>query len=162
MSGCCPALLLLLLLLFFFRGHVLCSALLTVSWFQCCFPSTETVRTIRGGEPRTSTSTFTQLLSSVVSVFSVALRPQRSYGLLGAQDVHLDFHTAPELCRVCVQCCFTSTETVGTIRDVQDAQDVHLLFHTDPDLCCFVFKDRRRKRDRKGKRGAEKETLCEQ
>ena len=33
--------------------------------------------------------------------FNVALRPQTLYGLLGmggAQDVHLDFHTAPELC----------------------------------------------------------------
>ena len=32
---------------------------------------------------------------------NVALRPQRPYGLLrtgGAQDGHLDFHTAPELC----------------------------------------------------------------
>ena len=35
---------------------------------QCCFTSTETVRTIRDREPRTSTSTFTQLLSSVTSV----------------------------------------------------------------------------------------------
>ena len=32
---------------------------------QCCFTSTETIRTIRDGEPRTATSTFTQLLSSV-------------------------------------------------------------------------------------------------
>ena len=41
---------------------------------QCCFTSTETVRTIRDGEPRTATSTFTQLLSSVktVSVFHFA------------------------------------------------------------------------------------------
>ena len=31
---------------------------------QCCFTSTETLRTIRDGEPRTATSTFTQLLSS--------------------------------------------------------------------------------------------------
>ena len=32
---------------------------------HCCFRSTETVRTItRNGEPRTATSTFTQLLSS--------------------------------------------------------------------------------------------------
>ena len=31
---------------------------------QCCFTSTETIRTIRDGEPRTATSTFTQLLSS--------------------------------------------------------------------------------------------------
>ena len=26
---------------------------------QCCFTSTETIRTIRDGEPRTATSTFT-------------------------------------------------------------------------------------------------------
>ena len=32
---------------------------------QYCFMSTETVQAIRDGEPRTSTSTFTQLLSSV-------------------------------------------------------------------------------------------------
>ena len=31
---------------------------------QCCFTSTETIRTIRDGEPRTATSTFTQLLTS--------------------------------------------------------------------------------------------------
>ena len=31
---------------------------------QCCFTSTETVPTIRDGEPRTATSTFTQLLNS--------------------------------------------------------------------------------------------------
>ena len=36
---------------------------------------------------------------SDVHVFSVALRPQRPKGLLGtgAQDGHLNFHTAPEL-----------------------------------------------------------------
>ena len=32
---------------------------------QCCFTSTETIRTIRDGEPMTATSTSTQLLSSV-------------------------------------------------------------------------------------------------
>ena len=31
---------------------------------QCCLTSTETIRTIRDGDPRTATSTFTQLLSS--------------------------------------------------------------------------------------------------
>ena len=31
---------------------------------QCRFTSTETIRTVRDGEPRTATSTFTQLLSS--------------------------------------------------------------------------------------------------
>ena len=32
---------------------------------QCCFTATETRRPIRDGKPRTATSTFTQLLSSV-------------------------------------------------------------------------------------------------
>ena len=32
--------------------------------FLCCFASTETTRLIRDGEPKTATSTFTQLLSS--------------------------------------------------------------------------------------------------
>ena len=36
---------------------------------QCCFTSTETIRTIRDEEPRTVTSTFTQLLNSFVLVF---------------------------------------------------------------------------------------------
>ena len=40
-------------------------ARLHCSFVQCSFTSTETIRTIRDGEPRTSTSTFTQLLSSV-------------------------------------------------------------------------------------------------
>ena len=32
---------------------------------QCCFTSTETIRTVRDWKPRTATSTFTQLLNSV-------------------------------------------------------------------------------------------------
>ena len=35
---------------------------------QCCFTSTETIRSIRDGEPRTATSTFTQFLSSAGSL----------------------------------------------------------------------------------------------
>ena len=31
---------------------------------QCCFTSTETIRSNRDGEPRTATSSFTQVLSS--------------------------------------------------------------------------------------------------
>ena len=38
---------------------------------QGCFKATETVRTTRYREPRTSTSTFTQLLSSVACKRSV-------------------------------------------------------------------------------------------
>ena len=30
---------------------------------QCCFMSTETIRSLKDGEPRTATSTFTQLQS---------------------------------------------------------------------------------------------------
>ena len=44
---------------------------------QCCFTSTETVRTTRDGEPRATTSSFTQLLRPDLFAFSVALRPQR-------------------------------------------------------------------------------------
>ena len=31
---------------------------------QCCFTSTAAIRTVRNGEPRTATSTFTQLVTS--------------------------------------------------------------------------------------------------
>ena len=37
---------------------------------QCCFTSTETVRTIRDGEPRTATWIFTQLLGSALLLLS--------------------------------------------------------------------------------------------
>ena len=37
------------------------NATYTFIFFKCCFTPTETVRTIRDGEPRTSTSSFTQL-----------------------------------------------------------------------------------------------------
>ena len=71
---------------------------------QCCFTSTETIRTIRDGESRTVTSTFTQLPSSAPVEFkycfvvSYVHRDHKDYWGRGAQDGHLDFHTAPELC----------------------------------------------------------------
>ena len=37
---------------------------------QCCFTSTETIRAVRDEEPKTATSTFTQLLSSDKQGFS--------------------------------------------------------------------------------------------
>ena len=58
----------------------------------------ETVRTIRDGKPRTATSTFTQLSSSVQSCFMS--RDRKDYQGWEAQDGHLDFHTALELCSV--------------------------------------------------------------
>ena len=53
----------------------------------------------------------------------------------GAQDGHLDFHTAPEVCVtwLILKCCFTSTETVGLFGT--GAQDGHHDFHTAPELC---------------------------
>ena len=52
---------LLLYLRYVFRALINSLAMLQI---QCCFTSTKTTRTIRDGEPRTTTSTFTQLLSS--------------------------------------------------------------------------------------------------
>ena len=72
----------------------------------------QTVRTIRDGEPRTATSTFTQLLSFVrLSSSSELLYVHRGHeGLLrtGAQDGHVDFHTAPEL--------WETEETTATLQ----------------------------------------------
>ena len=52
--------------------------------FLCCCTSTETIRLIRDGEPRTATSTFTQLLSSdttteIVSVLLYIHRNHQAY-----------------------------------------------------------------------------------
>ena len=53
----------------------------------CCLASSKTIRTVMDGEPRTATSTFTQLPTSAENTFlffffCVAWRPQRLYGLL--------------------------------------------------------------------------------
>ena len=71
---------------------------------ECCFRSPETVRTIiSDGEPRTSTSSFTQLL----------LPPPWT---LSSKSSHT--RTAPELCpRPFFKCCFTPTETIRNFRD---------------------------------------------
>ena len=100
---------------------------------QCRFTSTETISTVRDGEPRMDTSTFTHLLSSktmnlvqccftsseiivkdgetmtatltsspllrseTMNLGSVLLYVHSDYYGRGAQDGHLDFHTAPQL-----------------------------------------------------------------
>ena len=57
-------------------------------------------------------------------------------GLLGtgAQDGHLDFHAAPDLCNssLLLEYFFTSTETVGLLGT--GAQDGHFAFLTAPEL----------------------------
>ena len=52
------------------------------------------------------------MVSNADARFNNSLRPRKPEGSLGrtAQDVHLDSHTAPEL-------CFTSTEARWLIRD---------------------------------------------
>ena len=71
---------------------------------QCCFMSIMTVEIIRDGEPRTpprpSHSSWALILSSLLFLFIF----QRA--LVGVSFYHVQ-----------VQCCLTSTETVGTVRD---------------------------------------------
>ena len=106
---------------------------------QCCFTSTETVRTIRDGEPRTATSTLTQLLNYKVEILL-------TYNMLS--------DTPANLLLVCVNmlvendskrnftflwlivpprhCRFTFSETVRTIRDGEPRMSTSSLTH----LCC--------------------------
>ena len=73
---------------------------------QCCFTSLETIRTIRDGEPRTATSTFTQLLSS-----DLQQDKPSSYDS-PAPPPSSDRSWASEKTR-----CLTSTETIRLVRD---------------------------------------------
>ena len=108
------------------------------SWFvQFCLTSTSTVRTIRDGEPRTSTSNFTQLLNSVVLLhFCVALRPQRLYGLLGTSRTSTSTFTQLLNSVVLLQFYVTLCPHAETVRTIRDIQDIHLDFHTAIELCC--------------------------
>ena len=45
--------------------------IITIINVQCCFTSAESVRTIRDGEPRTTTSTFTQLMNSGIVINAI-------------------------------------------------------------------------------------------
>ena len=49
----------------------------------------------------------------------------------GAEDVHLDFHTAPRSWWL-AECCLTFNEIVGLLGT--GAEDVHFDFHTAPEL----------------------------
>ena len=57
-------------------------------------------------------------LICLLLMFLYVHRDHKDYWGLGAQDVHLDFHTTPELCSSSqVQCCFASTDTIRTVSD---------------------------------------------
>ena len=91
----------------------------SASSVQCCFTSTETTRTIRDGEPRTATSTFTQLLSSEhsSSVQRCFTSTETTRTIRDGESIrpHRLSHSSEHSSSV--QCCFTSTETVRTARD---------------------------------------------
>ena len=61
------------------RNRVLASSTENEKLVQCCFTSTETIVTVRDGEPRTAASTFTQLLNSVRSLLLYVHRHHRDY-----------------------------------------------------------------------------------
>ena len=114
------------------------------------------------GEPRTSTSTFTETISTIWDGGNpghpppLSQRPSALSGTGGTQDVHLHFHrdhqhylgrgeprtststftqlltTLMLLFKLKFECCFTSTENYGG-RGGGGAMDVHLDFHTAPE-----------------------------
>ena len=78
------------------------AAIVAASSFSSVLPYIHGDRTglLGDGEPLTSTWTFTQLLcSDVTAVVEYCFTSTETIGLLGtgAQDGHLDYHTAPEL-----------------------------------------------------------------
>ena len=85
---------------------------LLFSSVQCCFMSTETLRTVRDGEPRKATSTFTQLLSLVQCCFMST----ETTKTVRDGDSRKATSTFTQLLSL-VQCCFMSTETTKTVRD---------------------------------------------
>ena len=87
--------------------------------------------------------TFTQLLSSEVLQFkfSVALRPQRLLGLLVTASSTFSQLLSSEIEQV--QCCFTPTETVGTVRDGEPRTSTStfsqlLSYEIEQVQCCFT------------------------
>ena len=76
-------------------------------WFvQCCFTSTQIVRTVRDGEPRTSTSSSLICLTTYRPPRLVTLRP-----LISTKQ-----NTA-SIRAYLLSCCLTSTEARWPIRD---------------------------------------------
>ena len=85
----------------------------------CCFTYTETIRTIRDMEPRTATSTFTQLLSSVFGkvqvqcffTYTETIRTIRDMEPRTASSTFTQLLSSV-FGKVQVQCFCTSTETI--------------------------------------------------
>ena len=111
-------------------------------FFKYCFiygsKSTETVWTVRDREPRTSTSTFTQLLRSGIRwvqcwfTFTETVRTVRDGEPRTSTSTFTQLLSSVVWYWIRVQCWFISTEARWTIREGRGAPDVHLDFHTVP------------------------------
>ena len=91
---------------------------------------------IRDEEPRTSTCPSH---SSCVLFFNVALRSQRHYGLLGSSPLSFT-----QLLGSVLQCCFTFTKTVRTIRDMESRTSTSSFTQLLGSVlqCCFMSTER--------------------
>ena len=101
---------------------------------RCCLTSTETVRTVRDGEPRTATPTLTQLLNSGDRV-QCCLTSTETVRTVRDGEPRTATLTLTQLLNSGdrVQCCLTSSETVRTVRD-GEPRTVHPDFNTAPEL----------------------------
>ena len=74
---CTVSQVLVIKLVWHFSAELVCGHRVSSQWgvglphvqVQCCFTCTKTIRTVRDREPRTATSTFTQLLSSEATCY---------------------------------------------------------------------------------------------
>ena len=102
---------------------------------HCCFTSTDTIGTIRDGEPRTATSTFTQFLSSVIVqrcfTSTETTRTVKDGEPRTATSTFTQF--------LLLSCCFTSTESIKTIRDGEPRTATDLDFHTAPSSFVLLY-----------------------
>ena len=80
------------------------------SFSRCSCTSAGTVGTVGDGEPGTTTSSLTQLLSSA---YSNDDDDDVELHVLGCR---VTLGTNCDQCRSLVQCCFTSTETIRLVR----------------------------------------------
>ena len=89
--------------------------------FNICFTSTETIRTVRGGEPRMDTSSFTQLLNSVWIRVRCCFTSTETVGTMKSPGRPPRLSPAPELSAVTV--LSSSSVLLFVHRDPQTIRD---------------------------------------
>ena len=104
---------------------------------QRCFTSTEIIRTIRDGEPRAASSTFTQLLSFELLLVQCCFTSTEAIKTIRDGEPRTATSTFTQLLSsevvLFVQCCFTFTETIRTISDGEPRMSTSH-FHTAREL----------------------------